>query len=133
MQHLNPEKYAGLTGLRQIGALRFAAELKARGIPHWLRYVLIPGHTDDEDGLERLVKFCQGQQPALQGVELLPYHLLGRNKWEELGLQYPLDGVETPPLEAVSEQLYHPCNSNSPASAGMRCDQLPTPAELTAF
>lgn len=101
IKHLNPEKYAGLTGLRQIGALRFAAELKERGIPHWLRYVLIPGHTDDEDGIQRLIKFCQDQQPALQGVELLPYHLLGRNKWEELGLQYPLDGVDTPPLDAV--------------------------------
>lgn len=66
LQHLNPEKYAGLTGLRQIGALRFAAELKERGIPHWLRYVLIPGHTDDEDGIQRLIKFCQDQQPALQ-------------------------------------------------------------------
>lgn len=70
LQHLNPEKYAGLTGMRQIGALRFAAELKARGIPHWLRYVLIPGHTDDEDGVQRLIKFCQDQQPALQGIEL---------------------------------------------------------------
>jgi pyruvate formate lyase activating enzyme len=108
IKHLNPEKYAGLTGLRQIGALRFAAELKARGIPHWLRYVLIPGHTDDDDGIQRLIKFCQDQQPALQGVELLPYHLLGRNKWEALGLQYPLDGVETPPLEqtlSVVERL----------------------------
>lgn len=72
LQHLNPEKYAGLTGLRQIGALRFAAELKARGIPHWLRYVLIPGHTDDDDGIQRLIKFCHDQQPALQvRVQLL--------------------------------------------------------------
>jgi pyruvate-formate lyase-activating enzyme len=82
--------------------LILSAELKARGIPHWLRYVLIPGHTDDDDGIQRLIKFCQDQQPALQGVELLPYHLLGRNKWEAMGLQYPLDGVQTPPLDDVS-------------------------------
>lgn len=46
--------------------------------------------------LLRLSRSC-----VLQGVELLPYHLLGRNKWEALGLAYPLEGVQTPPLEDV--------------------------------
>lgn len=66
IKHLNPEKYAGLTGLRQVGALRFAAELKAHGIPFWLRYVLIPGHTDDADGIKRLADFAHQHQPAMQ-------------------------------------------------------------------
>lgn len=101
IKHINPEKYAGLTGLRQVGALRFAAELKEQGIPFWLRYVLIPGHTDDADGIKRLADFAHQHQPAMQGIELLPYHLLGRNKWEALGLAYPLDGVQTPPLHDV--------------------------------
>ncbi|KAF6260330.1 pyruvate formate-lyase activating enzyme [Scenedesmus sp. NREL 46B-D3] len=98
IKHLDPEKYAGLSGLRQLGALRFAAELKEQGIPFWLRYVLIPGYTDDAKDVDMLVDFCQ-RQPTLQGVELLPYHRLGVNKWHELGLQYPLEGVSTPPLE----------------------------------
>lgn len=66
IKHLNPEKYASLVGLQQIGALRFAKELQQQGIPFWLRYVLIPGHTDDTDGIKRLVEFANQHQPALQ-------------------------------------------------------------------
>lgn len=66
LQHLHPDKYASLTGLRQVGALRFANELRQQNIPFWLRYVLIPGHTDDKDGIKRLAEFAHQHQPALQ-------------------------------------------------------------------
>lgn len=101
IKHLDPARYTALTGLHQAGALKFAAELRARAIPFWLRYVLIPGHTDDADGIAKLVAFC-ADQPSLQGVELLPYHLLGANKWAALGLAYPLAGLAPPPREAVA-------------------------------
>jgi pyruvate formate lyase activating enzyme len=100
IKHLDPDKYQKLTSLPQLGALRFAAELKQQGIPFWLRYVLIPGRTDDAADIKKLVSFCQGH-PSLQGVELLPYHLLGKNKWDALKLKYPLEGVQTPPHEHV--------------------------------
>lgn len=104
IKHLDPDKYTSLTGLRQLGALKFAAELKQRNIPFWLRYVLIPGHTDDNAGIRKLIDFCH-DQPSLQGVELLPYHLLGKNKWDELGLDYPLMGVQTPSHAQVMEVI----------------------------
>lgn len=63
------------------------------------RYVLIPGYTDDAAGIEKLTKFCHEHMDHLMGVELLPYHLLGKNKWDELGLKYPLEGVQTPSVE----------------------------------
>jgi len=95
---LDPAMYTQLTGLQQRGALKFAEELKHEGIPFWARYVLIPGYTDRPGDIEKLVEFGKSM-PTLQGIELLPYHLLGRNKWDALGLKYPLDHVQTPPLE----------------------------------
>lgn len=95
IKHLDPEKYRQLTGLCQSGALKFAAELKARHIPYYARYVLIPGFTDSTEDLSRLAEFAS-YQPSLKAVELLPYHVLGKNKWEALNLKYPLEGV-TPP------------------------------------
>eukprot|EP00878_Enallax_costatus_P008745 GHUV01009141.1.p1 GENE.GHUV01009141.1~~GHUV01009141.1.p1 ORF type:complete len:297 (+),score=66.30 GHUV01009141.1:972-1862(+) len=102
IKHLDPAKYTSLTGLRQAGALKFAAELQQRNIPFWLRYVLIPGYSDDRPGIQKLIKFCK-DQPSLQGVELLPYHLLGKNKWDALGLKYPLEGVQTPSHKQVMQ------------------------------
>jgi len=91
-----------MTGLKQLGALRFADELSRRDIPFYLRYVLIPGHTDSPDDIRMLADWAKNQ-PTLEGIELLPYHLYGRNKWEALGLSYPLQGVETPKPEVVRE------------------------------
>ncbi|KAI8470800.1 MAG: hypothetical protein J3K34DRAFT_419466 [Monoraphidium minutum] len=100
IKSLDPEKYASMTGLKQLGALRFARELAERSIPFWARYVLIPGHTDSERDVRLFAEWAV-KQPTLAGVELLPYHLYGKNKWEALGLKYPLEGVETPPPSEV--------------------------------
>ncbi|GBF95872.1 pyruvate formate lyase-activating enzyme [Raphidocelis subcapitata] len=100
IKSLDPTKYRGMTGLKQAGALRFASELAARSIPFWARYVLIPGHTDGAADVAALAEWAAAQ-PSILGVELLPYHLFGRNKWEALGLRYPLEGVGTPPPAAV--------------------------------
>ncbi|GBF96480.1 pyruvate formate lyase-activating enzyme [Raphidocelis subcapitata] len=98
IKSLDPTKYTALTGLKQGGALHFASELAARGIPFWARYVLIPGHTDSDTDIALFADWARAQ-PTLAGVELLPYHEYGRNKWAALGLAYPLAGVPTPPPE----------------------------------
>lgn len=97
IKSLDPQRYTDLTGLKQQGALRFAAELKAQGIPFWLRYVLMPGMTDAAADIDKLTEFAL-QQPSLQGIELLPYHQLGVNKWHALGIKYPLEKMQPPPL-----------------------------------
>jgi len=99
-----PARYSSMTGLKQLGALRFADELAHRGIPFWARYVLIPGHTDSARDIELFAEWAK-KQPTIAGVELLPYHLYGKNKWEALGLRYPLEGVRTPPREEVARVI----------------------------
>ena len=70
------EKYEWITK-RKIGpALDFVQELEQRGIPYWLRYVLMPGKTDGPEDVAALLEFCRGKR-SLQAIEVLPYHLLG--------------------------------------------------------
>jgi hypothetical protein len=61
IKHLDPMQYEHITGLHQSGSLAFAAELKERGIPFWLRYVLIPNLTDRVGDIEMLIAFAKAQ------------------------------------------------------------------------
>ena len=74
----------------------------------WIRHVLVPGLTDDADGLRQLDAFIK-TLPTVRRVEILPYHTLGLFKWQNLGIPYPLDGVRVPTAEEVetAEQLLH--------------------------
>ena len=73
---LPAEKYEWITK-RKIGpALGFVEELEQRGIPYWLRYVLMPGTTDGPEDVAALLGFCRGKR-SMQAIEVLPYHLLG--------------------------------------------------------
>ncbi|KAL6746426.1 pyruvate formate-lyase activating enzyme [Haematococcus lacustris] len=104
IKHLDSRKYEELTGLRQAPALAFARELAERHIPWQCRYVYIPGYTDAPQDIDLLIQFAK-EQPTLRSIELLPYHLLGKNKWEALKLQYPLEGVATPSREKVQQVI----------------------------
>ena len=88
--------------------LAMAQYVAARGVDLWVRHVLVPGLTDDADGLRQLDAFIK-TLPTVRRVEILPYHTLGLFKWQNLGIPYPLDGVRVPTAEEVetAEQLLH--------------------------
>ena len=88
-----------------------AQYVAARGVDLWIRHVLVPGLTDDADGLRQLDAFIK-TLPTVRRVEILPYHTLGLFKWQNLGIPYPLDGVRVPTAEEVetAEQLLHVCD-----------------------
>lgn len=89
---VDPGLHMRLAGQDNDLILRFADKLRELGKPVWLRHVLVPGLTDSEEELLAFRRIALSM-PSAQRVELLPYHTMGRFKWEEMGLKYPLEGV----------------------------------------
>ena len=92
IKHIDSEKCKNLVGFSNEKELAFAKYLSDNDIHMWLRQVLVPGYTDDEQDLLKLKDFISSLN-TVDKVEVLPYHDMGRYKWEKLGLKYELDGV----------------------------------------
>jgi pyruvate formate lyase activating enzyme len=90
----DPETYRRVTKVDVAPTLRFAERLAAMGKPAWVRYVLVPGLTDDPANVEGVARFV-APMTNVEWVEVLPFHQLGAFKWKELGLDYQL--TDTPP------------------------------------
>jgi len=97
---INDEKAKDLTGVSNKKELDFARYLSSINKPLWIRQVLIPGITDDEQDLIKLKEFISSLK-AVEKVEVLPYHDLGKFKWENLGCKYELEGYRTANQEDV--------------------------------
>ncbi|MEW9670615.1 pyruvate formate-lyase-activating protein [Ammoniphilus sp. 3BR4] len=102
LKMIDPEKHRKLTGMSNEHILEFARYLSDRKIPVWIRHVLVPGLTDDEEDLRKLAAFIQTLE-NVQKIEILPYHEMGIHKWEHLGLDYALKGVTPPSDEVVAK------------------------------
>jgi len=100
----DPERHKRLTGMDNGPTLEFARRLAARRRPVWLRYVLVPGLTDDPDDIKQIAKFVAGLG-NVERVDVLPFHQMGRFKWKQLGLKYALDDGEPPSAELVSQAV----------------------------
>ena len=92
IKHINSDKCKNLVGLGNEKELAFARYLSDNNIHMWIRQVLVPGYTDDEQDLLQLKDFIDSLN-TVDKIEVLPYHDMGRYKWEKLGLKYQLDGV----------------------------------------
>jgi pyruvate formate lyase activating enzyme len=96
------ERHKELTGMDITPTLAFARRLAALKKPVWIRFVLVPGLTDHPDILGGIAEFAAGLG-NVQRVEVLPFHQLGKFKWERLGLDYTLRDVQ-PPSPEVAER-----------------------------
>ena len=100
IKHIDDEKCKDLVGFSNKLELEFARYLSENGKHMWIRQVLVPGYTDKEEDLIKLKEFLATLK-TVDKVEILPYHDMGRFKWEQLGLEYPLDGVRVANNEDV--------------------------------
>ncbi len=92
IKHINSEKHKALTGHENENILAFAKYLEEKKIPIWVRHVVVEGYTDNEDDLFELGKFI-GKLQNLRALDVLPYHAMGKAKYHELGIEYPLENM----------------------------------------
>ncbi len=104
MKALDPDLHRRITGMDNAPVLAFARRLAALRRPMWLRYVLVPGLSDDPGEVARIAEFAAGLGNVEQ-VELLPFHQLGRFKWERLSMPYELQNTAPPPPPQVEQAL----------------------------
>ncbi len=96
IKHINDAEHRKLTSHSNRNILAFAEFLRDNGVTLWVRHVVVPNITDNEKYLHELGYFLGGLK-NLKALDVLPYHTMGKVKYEQLGLEYPLG--DTPPLE----------------------------------
>jgi len=94
------ERHVRLTGMDPAPTRRLAQRIAARKRPIWVRFVLVPGLTDDYEDIARIAEFSAGLG-IVERVDVLPFHQLGKFKWTSLNIRYKLADVEPPTPDAV--------------------------------
>lgn len=96
----DPATYRRVTGADLAPTLEFGDRLSRAGVETWVRFVLVPGLTDDEVNV-RLAARHVAAWGSVSRVEVLPFHQMGRDKWANLGLTYELEGTQPPTPELL--------------------------------
>ncbi|WGT47894.1 pyruvate formate-lyase-activating protein [Tessaracoccus lacteus] len=92
--------YGRVTGRRLAPTLDFGRRLERLGIETWVRFVLVPGLTDDPANIARVADHAASMSQVTR-VEILPFHQMGRDKWASLGMDYRLADTQPPTAESV--------------------------------
>lgn len=102
MKTWDAARHKNLVGLENGPTIAFARRLAEHKRPMWIRFVLVPGLTDDLDDLAKTAEFAAALG-NVERVEVLPFHQMGAYKWERLGLEYTLEDAQ-PPTAELCEQ-----------------------------
>lgn len=93
IKHIDPSEHIKLTSQKQDNIIKFAQYIDKKGISMWIRHVVVPNITDNEDYLYKLGRFI-GTLKNIKALDVLPYHNMGVSKYEKLGIEYPLKDTE---------------------------------------
>lgn len=104
IKEFNPGRHKDLTGFDNDNIIDMAKYLSEINKPVWIRHVLVPEHSDFDEDLDSLGEFIGGLS-NVEKVEVLPYHTLGKFKWENLGIPYTLEDIAPPEKERVENAM----------------------------
>ena len=100
LKEINPARHKDLTGFDNSNIIEMAKYLSEINKPVWIRHVLVPEHSDFDEDLDALGDFIDTLS-NVDRVEILPYHTLGKFKWENLGIPYTLESISPPSAERI--------------------------------
>lgn len=106
IKHIDPEKHQELCQQPNENILKFAQFVSDCGVDLWIRHVIVPGITDDDEYLEKLGYFIGGLK-TVKALDPLPYHTMGVTKYQNLGIPYPLEGVPPMDKKVLMEKKEH--------------------------
>lgn len=109
VKHMEEEKHRALTAHSNKAVFAFLEFLAEHKTPVWIRRVVVPGVTDDAEELFRLGEYIGGFS-NVQAIEVLPYHTMGKAKYDALGIRYRLEGVPQADREEARAAREHILN-----------------------
>ena len=112
LKEINPTRHKDLTGFDNSTIIEMEKYLSEINKPVWIRHVLVPEHSDFDEDLDALGDFIDTLS-NVDRVEILPYHTLGKFKWENLGIPYTLESISPPSAERIE-------NAKNRIHAGIR-------------
>lgn len=101
IKHFDPEGYKRVAGVDLQPTLDFAERLAEMHKPVWLRFVLVPGYTDDMHAIGRMAAYAR-ELGNVERVEVLPFHKMGEYKWEAMEMDYELYDIPEPEAAEVA-------------------------------
>ena len=104
LKAMEPDLHRRLTGMDTKPVHEFARRLAARKHPVWIRFVIVPGWTDNMEEVDRMAEFA-ANLGNVERVDVLPFHQMGRFKWEKLGMDYQMRDAQPPSRETVNEAV----------------------------